>query len=270
MKKVVLASIMLLPHGYGILEAFSFNVFKKSESEKMKEDMPVPANTQITLTNTEGSTIIKPWPHQKITLEVEKKGSLDQLAATSITRKLNDNEATITTHVAENQSSAQVQYTLRIPEDASVKVTQSTGDVTINGVENDVDVSLEKGSIDIKGTAKTVIAKTGNGSITLRQRKLTDTNSIFLQAHKGNIALYLPSETPALLQANVGKGTIMSDHPVTMTLTTKLNKQAWKRLERDVSGTIGTTKENDESGTMKALAPITLEATAGNIEIREL
>ena len=269
MKKVLyLATLSLLVYH---IPAYSINFkfWQKNDIEKIKKDIPVQKNTQITLFNTQGSYTIKPWNQQKIALEVEKTGSLDQLKATLIKSKVSGKEASITTQLKEGESSAKVTYTLRVPEDASIKITQTRGPVTINGINGDIDVSVEYGSIDIKGSTKTVIAKTGSGKITLKQRKLVEPNSIFLQVHKGSIELYLPRETRASLHANVGRGTISSEHPVSMTLTTKLDRYWVDRIKKDISGVLGNFRDHDELEKFRASAPITLEVTKGNITIKE-
>ncbi len=269
MKKVLIL-VLLTTQVYHIpLQAINFNWFKKKEIQKISKNIPVQPRTQITLLNTEGSYTIKPWAQQKIAIEVQKKGTEEQLAATTIKSKVSGKEATISTHLKEKGSTAQVQYTLRVPEDASIKITQTKGPVTINGIEGDIDISLEYGNIDIKGSTKTVIAKTGKGTITVQQRKLVDLNSIFLQAHNGTITVYLPRETRATLNANVQRGTITSDHPVTMTITTKLDKYCWDRLKKEVSGVLGSFKNTSELEQLKASAPITLEVTRGAIHIKE-
>lgn len=252
------------------LQAVNFNFFKKKEIQKLTKTIPVQKKTLIILLNTEGTYTIKPWSQQKIALEVQKRGTEEQLAATSITINTNTaRQAKISTVLKEEGSTAQVQYTLRVPEDASIKLTQTRGSVTINGIEGDIDISLEQGNIDIKGSTKTVIAKTGSGNISVRQRKLVDLNSIFLQAHKGNLTLFLPLETQASLNANVQRGAIMSDHPVTMTLTTKIDRYCWDRLKKEISGVLGSFKSAEELEQIKGSAPITLEVTRGNIYIRE-
>ncbi len=129
--------------------SINFKFWQKNEVEKIKKDIPVQKNSHITLVNTNGSYTIKPWNQQKIALEVEKVGNLEQLKETLIKSKVSGKEASITTQLKEEGSSAQVTYTLRVPEDASVKITQTKGNVTINGISGDIDVSVESGSIDI-------------------------------------------------------------------------------------------------------------------------
>ncbi len=269
MNKVLYLATLSLTVYHIPCQSINFKFWQKNETETIKKDIPVQKKSQITLFNTQGSYTIKPWNQQKIALEVEKVGSLEQLKATMIKSKVSGKEASITTQLKEGESSARVNYTLRVPEDASIKITQTKGSVTINGINGDIDVSVESGSVDIKGSTKTVIAKTGSGKITVKQRKLIEPNSIFLQVHKGSIELYLPRETRGTLHANVGRGTITSEHPVTMNLTTKLDRYWVDRIKKDITGVLGTFKDSDELERLRASAPITLEATRGNIVIKE-
>ncbi len=248
---------------------FNLNFMKKKEVQKIEQSIPVPKNAHVELYNTDGSITVKPWGQQKIALDIQKTGTLELVEGTTVTNKVTGSEVLIRTHPKDEKSTAQVEYTLRVPEDVSLKITQTNGPVTIQGVEGDIDVSVEDGAIDIRGSKKSVIAKTGTGSISVSQSKLLDTQSIFLQSSdKGNITLSLPPETRASLQATVQHGTITSDHPVSMTITTKLDKNWIDRLRKEVNGILGAKTETEL--TMENVAPITLGATRGNIAIKEL
>jgi len=267
-----LALLIILPQIYhNTLEAinFNFNFMKKRDIQKIEESFPVPKNAYVEIYNTDGSITIKPWNQQKIALDIQKSGDQELNKATTITRKLTGNELIIRTNPKDEKNSSQVDYTLRVPEDISLKIEQTNGDVNIQGIEGTIDVSLEHGSIDIKGSKKTVNAKTGNGTIAVQQTKLTDSQSIFCQCtDKGNITLSLPPETHASVHAQVEHGSITSDHAVTMTITTKLDKVWADRLKKEVDGTLGSVKDETPSA-LENRASITLETGRGTIHIKE-
>lgn len=254
------------------LEAINFNLnfMKKKDVQKIEQSIAVPKNAQIEIYNTEGSVTVKPWSQPRIALDIQKTGSQELNEATTITSKVTGAEVLIRTHPKDEKSSAQVDYTLRVPEDVSLKITQTRGDVNILGIEGDIDISLEQGSIDIKGSKKSVIAKTGSGSIFLDQTKLLDPHSIFLQSpDKGNITLALRPETYASLSATAQNGTITSEHPVTMTISTKLDKTWTERLKKEVTGILGKAKTDGDPSALESIAPITLEVGRGTIHIKE-
>ncbi len=265
MKKLLLIGILCTAQVYhSRLYAFNIkNLWQKTEQETMTKEYQIESRSIINVFNTEGSVTIKPWNQHKVTIEVSKRGSAEALKATTISSALNASGsiATITTRVPENKQSATVDFTIMVPEDATLKIMQTKGPVRIRGVLGSIDVSLEEGNITIIDATKMVSAKTGSGTISLDQKKLDDASGIFLESHKGSITLRLPKETRAHLHARTIAGVIVSDHPVTLVpITLKINREGWKRLQKEVEGTLGG---------LKGGAPITLEATKGNITIKE-
>jgi DUF4097 and DUF4098 domain-containing protein YvlB len=266
--------LLLLSQVYHItLGAINLNLnfMKKKEVEKIEQSIPAPKNAQVEIYNTEGSITIKPWGQQKIALDIQKTGTLELVKGTTITSKVTLSDVLIRTNPKDEKSSAFVEYTVRVPKDISLKITQNTGPVTIQGIEGNIDISLEEGSIDIKGSKKTVTAKTGNGSISVEQTELGDPHSVFLQSSdKGNITVSLPPETRASLLATVQNGTISSDHPVTMTITTKLDRTWMDNFKKEIRGVLGKAKTQEELLALEDAAPITLGAGRGTIYIKEL
>lgn len=250
---------------------FNFDFMKKKTSQKIEQTIPVPKNARVELYNTQGSITIKPWGQPKIALDIVKSGTQEVVDGTSVTSKVSGSEVLIRTHPKDEKTSAQVDYTLRVPEDVALKIVQAQGSVTIAGIEGDIDISLEQGAIDIKGSKKSVTAHTVHGSISVSQAKLLTTDSIFLQASdSGSITLALPPETNASLYATVQNGTIQSDHPITMVVTTKLDRGWTDRLKKEIKGMIGKAKTGGELASLDDMAPITLEVARGTIQIKEL
>ncbi len=243
---------------------FSFNIgtiWQKTEQEQIVKEYDVEPHCTITLSNNTGSCHVKHWNQPKIRIEAVKKGSSQDLKNTTLSCSAKGTDASIITRVATDQKPAQVTYTLTLPEDATLRITQAQGPVKVKGITGDIDISLEEGSIEITDSEKTVTAKTGLGDIIVHQKKFDDPYSIFLQSHRGNITLHLPSETKATLQAKTHAGSILSDHLVTLApLSLKLNKDEWERLKKNIEGTLGG---------LKGGAPITLEATKGTIRLKE-
>lgn len=273
MNKLFLLVLLSSQVYHNRLEAINLNLnfMKKKEVEKIEQSIPVPKNAQVEIYNTEGSITIKPWGQQKIALDIQKSGTLELVKGTTITSKVTSSDVLIRTNPKDEKSSAFIEYTLRVPKDISLKITQNAGPVTIQGIDGDIDISLEEGSIDIKGSKKTVTAKTGNGSISVEQSELTDPNSIFLQSpDKGNITVSLPPETRASLLATVQNGMIYSDHPITMTITTKLDRTWMDRFKKEIRGTLGKARTEEELLALEDAAPITLGAGRGTIHIKEL
>lgn len=262
MKKLFFLSLSIFS-GYQNVSAWSLGgLWQKTEKETTSKEYQVSSTCTITVHNTEGSITIKPWPQNKILIEAMKKGSVDEQKNTSISAKALGSEATIITRVAPNQKSSKVDYNLMVPEDATIKITQTNGSVKMRGIHGIVDIAIvEQGSIEVIDSNKTISATTNNGDIKVQQNKFEEPHAIFLKSDRGNITLLMPRETRATLHAKTVAGAITSNHPVTLApLTLKLNKESWDRIKKEVDGTLG----GLEGG-----APITIEAIKGNITINE-
>lgn len=169
-KKIIFLSISLLSD----CAAFSLGgIWQKTEKESINQEYQVSDKCTITLFNTEGSISIKPWPQNKILIEAVKKGTADELKNTAIVAKALENEASLTTRVKSDQnSSSKVEYTLMVPEHATINITQANGPVTVRGIHGSLTISVEQGSIAVTDSTKTVSAKTGQGDIEVQQKKV--------------------------------------------------------------------------------------------------
>lgn len=262
-KKLFFLSLALLSFYQNFSYAFSFGSFwAKTESETISKEYAVQEKCTVTVHNTEGSITIKSWPQNKILIEAVKKGTVEDQKNTTLSAKAAGTEASITTRVSPNQKSSTVDYTLMVPEDSTIKITQTNGPVKLRGINGPIDISLVgKGSIEVTDSTNTVSVSTAYGDIKIQQKKFDDTSSMRLKSDRGNITLFVPRETRALLYAKTGTGTIVSDHPVTFgRITSKLNKEAWEHIKKNVEGTLGG---------LESEAPILLDATHGNIALKE-
>jgi len=94
------------------------------------------------------------------------------------------------------------------------KVTISTGDgsVTLDGASGDLDVDTGDGSVSVSGKLASVRLHTNDGSITFRAEQGTAmTEDWTMTTGDGGIAIYLPSDFAAELDAHTGDGSIRSE-----------------------------------------------------------
>jgi len=98
--------------------------------------------------------------------------------------------------------------------DISGQVTIGTGDgsVTVDNVEGDLDVNTGDGSVSVAGKLGAVKLHTSDGSITFRAESGTEMKADWsIDTGDGGVALYLPSDFAAELDARTGDGTIRSE-----------------------------------------------------------
>jgi len=98
--------------------------------------------------------------------------------------------------------------------DIAGQLTLSTGDgsVTLEDVGGDLDVDTGDGSVSVAGKLTTVKLHTGDGSITFRAAAGTAMKDDWsMTTGDGGIALYLPSDFGAELDAHTGDGSIRNE-----------------------------------------------------------
>jgi Putative adhesin len=98
--------------------------------------------------------------------------------------------------------------------DIAGQLTLSTGDgsVTLEDVGGDLDVDTGDGSVSVAGKLTTVKLHTGDGSITFRAAAGTSMKDDWsMTTGDGGIALYLPSDFGAELDAHTGDGSIRNE-----------------------------------------------------------
>lgn len=136
-----------------------------------------------------------------------------------------------------------------------ITVSTTAGAIDISCAANAqgiVDVKSNAGFISVEGTRNSVRASTIAGSISVKQRELTDTAGITLTSSLGAVSLMLPQNSNARLQAQTKMGSFYCSFP----LMHKANmQQGW--LQKDVDATIG------EGGT----ALIKLATASGAIRV---
>jgi DUF4097 and DUF4098 domain-containing protein YvlB len=119
-------------------------------------------------------------------------------------------------------------------------VTHQKGAITIYQPEGRVAAQTNNGTITIHDAQSSVVANTNYGSIEFFAKEIPSTSAIKLATNSGSIVLHLPPDVNADLQASTKYGMITSDHYITLKPhTTQLNRTAWKRIQREVEGTLG-------------------------------
>jgi hypothetical protein len=114
------------------------------------------------------------------------------------------------------------------------QMTIATGDgsVTIDNAEGDLDVDTGDGSVSVAGKLVVVKVHTGDGAITFRAEPGTTMKDDWsMVTGDGSVALYLPPDFAAQLDAHTGDGTIRND--------LKVQSQGADSNRRTLRGTLG-------------------------------
>lgn len=234
-------------------------VLPLSEEQVINETHPLGPRPIITIDAHAGSINIQPGQSNTLSITAIKKGIAEELPQTTIETSLHNGSALVKTVEKDTDSSVTVTYSLKVPPQTSkIIVSSNRGPITIQNVDCPLEVTTATGNLSIKNATQSVKALVGKGSITLDQKSLPSSASLFLEAMRGNIELSLPKRVNATLNARTLKGKLKCTIPVTLEpRTTVLTPESWERMQREARGSLGT------SG-----VPITIDVTRGNIHIK--
>ncbi len=140
-----------------------------------------------------------------------------------------------------------VDYQLTVPGDLPAVMANGNGDITLESLGADVEISLGNGSALMDDIVGSAFVEVGNGDVECRATLPTE-GVIAIAVGNGDIDLAVPVNTSAQLSATVGNGTI---GVIGLTL------QDLTETENALSGRLGT-----GSGS------IDLATASGSIEIR--
>ncbi|MCL4361052.1 DUF4097 domain-containing protein [Candidatus Dependentiae bacterium] len=234
--------------------------FTPDEKENYSKEYPFEDNGILEITLPKGNITIHSWKNKKLLIDAFKKGPKENVNGTTIVSKISPSMGQLAIKVNENKEAANVDLKIMVPENVKLKnISTDNGSIIIKNVSGPISAQTKSGNIEIKNAYSKVNAKADSGKIVLKQKQFNKEDSIFLETLNGEVQLYLPKNTSADIQAKTGRGVITSQVSVTLSsLTTKLNKQYWNQIKKEIMGSIG------EGG-----APITIDVARGNIGIFE-
>ena len=126
--------------------------------------------------------------------------------------------------------------------DIGGQLTLATGDgsVTLEDVAGDLDVDTGDGSVSVAGKLATVKLHTGDGSITFRAAPGTSMKDDWsITTGDGGVAVYLPSDFGAELDAHTGDGSIRNELGLKAEAERE-NDSDRERDRRSLKGKLGT------------------------------
>ena len=230
--------------------------FSSKATEASSKEYAMGIHTPITVTNNRGTIKVTTWNKPALMVEAVKYGSEADLKYTSFAVTIDQDSVTITTETHGKHKPAAIDYTLIIPRSAPLTVRNESGNIALYDTHANIDLQTLDGSIKIEQANKSIRAQAQHGHVTIEQQELHRDGSIFVEADR-DISLILPENANALLNASAPHGKITSDIYVTLDpITTKLDKDSYKRLQHTVKGTMGA-----------GGVPITLETERGSITI---
>lgn len=251
----------------------------KLHQETVYEKINPKTASLLTVKNECGNVTVSADKNETlVALKVTKKSPLqERLAKLSYTQNITGQELIIEHAGANLQEYESIDFDIIVPQKLAQTIATNTGNILskdcatpsrlstvqgnieVNNAHNSVDaITHEKGviafnnpharakaqtnngNIRIYNSYHSVIANSQNGNIHLFAKEVPSTCIIDLASVLGSIATHLPAEVNADIYAYTERGTIISDHMITLKpQTTQLNRQAWRRLQKEIEGTLG-------------------------------
>lgn len=266
MKKSTITFLSFLILCYStILVPFSFfgkfDLWETNKQEVVQHEQILVPHSKVSIKNTKGTISIRTWKKPKLLVEATKTGSEEEIRLTKIETLYTTDGASIKTVLLKPDRQCTIDYTIMIPQTATLSLVQTDkGDISITDVSTPITAHAEYGALDFKNISNSVHASTKNGAISIQAEALKPSSKIIAIAEKGTIKLQLPTDTNALLYAKTDKGTVTTDHMITLEpRTLKICQASFAELKRDVRGSLG------QGGT----TTIKLHTSRGNVKVLE-
>ena len=189
--------------------------------EKFDRTEALDRNGRVSLENISGTIEVRSWNKAEVRIDALK------ISAASSRDQAKENAGLVRIEVVKeggvlrietkyperrfrgNNLSVSVNYVLTIPDQASLRVKNVSGDIDVQKIGGDLDIDEVSGGVRIAGAAKTVDCKTVSGGITL----------------------LLPASAAFEVEAETFSGHIATDFPVVV---------SGKISPKELRGTVGT------------------------------
>ena len=130
-----------------------------------------------------------------------------------------------------NHSSAQVEYTVRVPANAELKLTTVNGGLEIEGMNGQITAETTNGGIRAREIGGAIEATTTNGGVEVNLSRVPE-GGVKLECTNGGIKLELPADAKATIAARISNGGIDTDG---VNIQTR-GESSRRRLDGDLNG----------------------------------
>jgi len=234
--------------------------FREKETAEWRKSYELRPGGRVEIGNVNGKIEVTPGQGntvEVVALKISRAASRDAAKETLGRIEIRENATPevvkIETHVQRangglfNHSNWQVEYTVKVPASAELKLSTVNGGVEITGVSGRVVAEATNGGIVARGLSGAVEASTTNGGVEIDLARVAD-GGVKLECTNGGIVLRLPSDAKATISARMTNGGIDTGN---LALQTR-GEANRRRVDGDLNG---------------GGPRISLEGTNGGIEI---
>ncbi len=188
--------------------------------EEYRESFPLSSNGRISIGNINGSTEVKGWDRDEVSVFAIKKGKTrDIVDRIEINIESDEDSFSLKTKLPKEKTwlfwdsgaKGSVVYEIKVPFGSILNnVSSINGAISIEGVEGDVKASTVNGSVKVYELFGDVDLSAVNGSLRAVYSEKPQSRSIQMEVVNGSLALKVPSNTSGHFKASTVNGGIRS------------------------------------------------------------
>lgn len=196
--------------------------FRSEETSEWRKTYPFTGGERLEISNVNGKIDVRPGDGDKVEIIALKKakGPSSEAAKAALDR----------IHIVENVSSGaikletkvdrgggpfngggtQVEYRVRVPAGAEVKVETVNGGIEVSGLKGRVDAETTNGGVQARDIAGALVATTTNGGLDIDLATMPQ-EGVKLECTNGGIKVRLPRDAKTTISARITNGGIDVD-----------------------------------------------------------
>lgn len=142
------------------------------------------------------------------------------------------------------QNAQHGEITISVPPDTSLMLRTMQGEINVEGVKGEIDVSSQNGQINLTHVSGSVLANTMNGAMHVSMDSVETNKPISFSSMNGEIDVTLPADLRANVKLRTDHGEIYSDFEFKLgpgTITQQNDSADGKfrvKMDRTIAGTI--------------------------------
>ncbi len=237
---LVVALLALVTAGCDIVTAD----LRSEETAQWHKTYTLDATGRLEIDNVNGRIRVEPTEGATVDITALKKarGATPEQAKASLERativdSVNAGVVKVETKITRRQGisfnggNLQVEYTVKVPAGAEVRLTTVNGGIEIAGLKGRVTAETTNGGVEARGLSGQLHATTTNGGLDIDLAGLSEAG-VRLQCTNGGIKVRLPRDAKATISAQITNGGISSgDLPIDVT-----GETSRRRLEGRMNG----------------------------------
>jgi len=218
--------------------------FRSEETAEWRKSYPLGASGSLDISNINGKIDVQPADGDTVQVIAIKKakGPSSEAAKAALERIQIVDEASagrvkIETKIAPsgggmfNGGNLQVEYRVRVPAGAEVKVETVNGGIEVRGLKGRISAETTNGGVQARDVAGTLVASTTNGGLDIDLAQMPE-GGVKLECTNGGINVRLPRDAKATVSAHISNGGFNTDG---LSIET-VGDQSHRRLEGRLNG----------------------------------